>query len=139
MSMTHPARLYAAVVGAVLVAAGLIGFLYEPAFSTDETVRSAVFGLLDVNGFHNVIHIATGAAALLAARTAAAARTYCLVFGALYSVVAVWGFMIGEGSILSIVPVNTPDNILHVLLAVGGLGAWAASAPRARTARTAAA
>ena len=140
MSTTSPARLYALVVGVVLVAAGIIGFFYESAFSSDESVRSAVFGLLDVNGFHNVVHIATGLLGILAARTIASARTYCLAFAVVYLVVCIWGFVVGnDGSILSIVPVNTEDNILHLLLAAGGFAAYAASspAPEPRTARPA--
>jgi hypothetical protein len=129
MSTTSPARTYALAVGVVLVAAGVIGFFYESAFSSDESVRSAVLGILDVNGWHNVVHIATGALGILAARTLASARTYCLVFAIVYTVVCIWGFAIGEGSILSIVPVNTADNVLHLLLAAGGFAAYAASSP----------
>ena len=41
---------------------------------------------------------------------------------------AVWGFVIGDGgSILSIIPVNTEDNILHALLGIGGVAAALAS------------
>jgi hypothetical protein len=136
MSTTSPARLYALVVGVVLVAAGIIGFFYEPAFSSDESVRGAVFGILDVNGFHNVVHIATGLLGILAARALASARTYCLLFGVVYLLVCIWGFIVGnDGSILSIVPVNTEDNILHLLLAAGGFAAYAASASRAEAQR----
>jgi hypothetical protein len=130
MSTTSPARIYALVVGVVLVAAGVIGFFYESAFSSDESVRGAVLGLLDVNGWHNVVHIATGLLGILAARTLSSARTYCLVFGIVYAVVCLWGFVLGgEGSILSIIPINTEDNILHLLLAAGGFAAYAASSP----------
>jgi hypothetical protein len=130
MSTTSPARIYAMAVGVVLVAAGIIGFFYESAFTTDESVRKAVLGLLDVNGWHNVVHIATGLLGILAARTLATARTYCLLFGVVYLLVCVWGFIVGnDGSILSIVPVNTADNILHLLLAAGGFAAYAASVP----------
>ena len=133
MSTTSPARLYALAVGVVLVAAGIIGFFYESAFSSDESVRSAVRGLLDVNGWHNVVHIATGLLGILAARTLASARTYCLLFGIVYLVVCVWGFVVGnDASILSIIPVNTEDNILHLLIGVGGVGAALATPAEAR-------
>ena len=104
--------------------AGIIGFFYELAFTSDESVRKAVFGVLG----------------LLAVRTLAGARAYCLLFGLVYLVVAVWGFALGaDGSILGIVPVNTQDSVLHLLLGAGGFGAYAASAPRLerRTARPA--
>jgi NAD/NADP transhydrogenase beta subunit len=134
MSTTSPARVYALAVGVVLVAAGIIGFFYESAFTSDESVRDAVLGILDVNGWHNVVHIATGLAGILCARALASARAYCLVFGIVYLLVCVWGFIVGnDGSILSIVPVNTADNILHLLLAAGGFGAYAASAPGRET------
>jgi hypothetical protein len=136
MSTTSPARVYALAVGVVLVGAGILGFFYEAAFSTDENVRGAVLGILDVNGWHNVVHIATGLLGILAARTLASARTYCLLFGIVYLVVCVWGFAVGnDASILSIVPVNTEDNILHLLLAAGGFAAYAASSPAAEPRR----
>ena len=129
-----PAMLYAGVVGAVLVVAGIIGFFYNAEFTTDEGVRDAVFGVLDVNGWHNVVHILTGVLGLLAYGAGVyAARTYALVLGIVYLVVAAWGFIVGDGdSILSIVPVNTEDNILHLVLGVGGvLAAYATQAAKA--------
>jgi hypothetical protein len=87
-----------------------------------------VFGILDVNGWHNVVHVATGAVGLAVMGSAAAARTYALLFGVVYVVVAAWGFVVGDGSaILAIVPVNTADNILHLAIGVLGLAAGAAS------------
>ena len=124
-----PARLYAGVFGAVLVLAGILGFFYESSFSDDPAVRDAVLGLLDVNGFHNVVHIATGLLGLWAyAAGNAASRTYALGLGLVYLVVAIWGFALESGeSILDIVPINTEDNVLHVVIALTGLAAYAAS------------
>jgi hypothetical protein len=123
-----PARLYAGLVGAVLVGAGIIGFFYSSAFgSPGET--DAVFGILDVNGWHNVVHLATGALGLLAFRAgASASRTYALGLGAVYIVVAIWGFVIGDGdSILGFIPVNTEDDVLHLAIGLTGLLAGFAS------------
>jgi hypothetical protein len=134
-----PAMLYAGVVGAVLVLVGIIGFFYNAEFTSDESVRDAVFGILDVNGWHNVVHILTGALGLLAYGAGVhAARSYALALGVVYLVVAAWGFIVGNGdSILSIIPVSTEDNILHLLLGVGGV--WAAYAtPAAQAVRPAA-
>jgi hypothetical protein len=45
-----------------------------------------------------------------------------------YVVVAIWGFVVGDGdAILSIVPINTEDNVLHLLIGIAGLAAAAAS------------
>ena len=117
-----PARRYAFWVGWLLTIAGALGFFYESSFTTDESVRDGVFGFLDVNGWHNVVHLASGLLGLFAYRSGDLARSYALGFGLVYLVVAVWGFIIGDGeNILSIIPVNTEDNVLHALLAVGGL------------------
>ena len=131
---SSPSMLYAGVVGATLVVAGIIGFFYNATFTSDESVRDAVFGVLDVNGWHNVVHILTGVLGLLAFRAGAyAARTYAMALGVVYLVVAVVGFAVGDGdSILSIVPVNTEDNVLHLLLGVAGVGAWLATPAEAR-------
>jgi Domain of unknown function (DUF4383) len=130
-----PAGLYAGLVGAVLVVAGIIGFFYNSEFTSNEAIHDDVFGILSVNGWHNVVHIATGALGVLAFLGGArSARTYALGLGVVYIAVAVWGFIIGSGdSILSIVPVNTEDNVLHLILGVLGIGAGLASpaaAPR---------
>ena len=139
MQNLGPARLYALVIGVVLVAAGIIGFFYESAFTDDKSVRDAVFGILDVNGWHNVVHIASGALGLVAfAAGAYASRAYALGLGAVYIVVAIWGFAVGDGdSILSIVPVNTEDNVLHALIGIAGLAAGAAATPAPARARPA--
>jgi hypothetical protein len=129
-----PARLYGGVVGATLVVAGIIGFFYSSDFGSPGKV-DAVFGILDVNGWHNVVHILTGALGLLAFSAGAhAARQYALAVGAVYIVVAVWGFIVGSGdTILSIIPVNTADNVFHLLIGLAGLGAGLATV-EARTA-----
>jgi hypothetical protein len=134
-----PASLYAGLIGGVLLVAGIIGFFYSASFGSPGEV-DAVLGILDVNAWHNLVHIASGAVGLLAYSSGPrASRTFALAFGAVYIVVAIWGFAIGSGeSILGFIPVNTEDNILHVILGVLGIGAGMASPEtRATTARTA--
>jgi hypothetical protein len=123
-----PARLYAGLVGAVLVVAGIIGFFYSSSFGSPGSVDK-VFGLLGVNGWHNLVHIATGGLGLLAyAAGARASRTYALGIGVVYIIVAAWGFIIGSGdSILGFIPINTADSILHLILGVVGIGAGLSS------------
>jgi uncharacterized protein DUF4383 len=122
-----PARLYATVAGALLTIAGIAGFFYNghfgsggDVFGNDTTVE--LLGILAVNGWQNVVHLVTGAVGLLAAGYAA--RAYALGNGAFYVVLAVWGFAVGSGhEILTIVPVNTADNVFHALVGVLGIGA----------------
>ena len=90
--------------------------------------RDAVLGILDVNAWHNLVHITTGALGLATFARAASARAYAFGLGAVYLVVAIWGFALGDGGeILNPVPVNTPDNILHALIALTAITAGALS------------
>jgi len=85
-------------------------------------------GILDVNGWLNLVHIATGLVGLAAAGYAA--RTYALAFGLIYLVVAIWGFTQtteGTGDLLGLIPVNTENNFLHLILGLTGLAAGAAT------------
>ncbi|HSJ17849.1 MAG TPA: DUF4383 domain-containing protein [Solirubrobacterales bacterium] len=116
-------------VGGALTIAGTIGFFYDSSFDTGSDLESeAVFGVLEVNGWHNVVHLATGLLGLAAAGYAA--RAYALGLGLVYVVVAIWGFAEtsdGFGVILDFLPLNTEDNILHLVLGLTGLAAGAAT------------
>ncbi len=124
-----PAQLYALLVGAVLVGAGIMGFFYNSSFDTgDQVPRDAVLGLLDVNAWHNLVHLSTGLLGLATFARPTRARAYAIGLGAVYLVVTIWGFAIGDGEvILNVIPINTEDNVLHLLLAIAGLAAGAAS------------
>ena len=125
MEASSPARLYATLIGGTLVIAGIIGFFYSASFGGPGTVDD-VFGILAVNGWHNVVHIVTGALGLLAAGYAA--RQYALGLGTIYIAIAIWGFIIGSGeSILGFIPINTEDNFLHLILGVLGVSAGVAT------------
>ena len=123
-----PAEIYAGLFGVVLVAAGIMGFFYSSDFAGPGEV-DAILGILDVNGWHNVVHIATGALGLLAfAGGYDYARKYALGLGAVYIAIAAWGFIIGSGeSILGFIPINTEDNFLHLLIGIAGIGAGLAT------------
>lgn len=131
MNEPSPARLYATLVGGALVVVGILGFFYSSSFGTDRQVNresEEVLGVLAVNGWHNLIHISTGLLGLAAA--AYAARTYALALGLAYLLVSIWGFLVvddGFGALLSTVPVNTADNVLHLILGLTGLAAGAAT------------
>ncbi len=127
-----PARLYCALVGAALVIVGVIGFFYSASFETGAqgvaNDTDEVFGLLDVNGWHNLVHLALGLLALAVAGNVAAARTYALAAGLLYVLLAIWGFIDGDGIVLGLIPLDNADNLLHLILGLTGLAAGAATA-----------
>src|SRR5919201_1552225 len=124
MEEASPARLYCLLVGGVLVIAGIIGFFYEASFATGDSIRTDdVFGILSVNGWHNLVHIAIGALLLIAAGSAA--RGASLFVGLLYLVLCVLGFIATSNSgigfiaehdtLIKLVPVNNEDNVLHLI------------------------
>ncbi len=126
-SAWSPAQLYALVVGAVLLIAGIVGFAYSASFGSPGEVDS-VFGILDVNAWHNIVHIATGALGLLS--LGYAARAYAGGLGVVYLAVGAWGFILGDGeSILGFLPVNTEDNLLHAIIALVSLAVGFAQPP----------
>ena len=143
MEEASPARLYCLLAGAVLVIAGIIGFFYEASFATGDSIRTEdMFGVLAVNGWHNLVHIAIGALLLIAAGSGA--RGAALFVGVLCIVLSVLGFIAtsnsGIGSIaehdalFKLIPVNNGDNVLHLILGITGLIAAYASRPVSRAA-----
>jgi hypothetical protein len=143
MEEASPARLYCLLVGAVLVIAGIIGFFYEASFATGDSIRTDdVFGVLSVNGWHNLVHIAIGALLLIAAGSAA--RGAALFVGVLYIVLCILGFIATSNSgigfiaendtLVRLVPVNNQDNVLHLILGITGVIAFYASRPASRAA-----
>ncbi|MEO8092565.1 MAG: DUF4383 domain-containing protein [bacterium] len=129
MEASSPARLYCALVGAGLVIAGIIGFFYSASFDTGNSLSSdEALGLLALNGWHNLLHLAIGVTLLIGANSAA--REFALGIGLLYLVLAVWGFVVtdnGHGDLLNLVPINTEDNFLHLILGLTGVAAGAAT------------
>ena len=139
MDERSPAQVYALVIGLTLVVAGIAGFFYSASFSTgDGTQRDAVLGILDVNGWDNLVHIASGAVGLFVAGSYGGARAYALGLGVVYLVVTLLGFIAGDGDeILNLIPVNTEDNFLHLLIGIAGIGAGLATPARERYPATA--
>jgi hypothetical protein len=77
-----------------------------------------LLGLFMVGGVHNIIHLLSGIGALAgASKSERYARLYFQVFGSVYALVTVIGF-IQKTTVLGIFDVNTADNFLHLGLAV---------------------
>jgi hypothetical protein len=125
-----PAQAFCGLAGVLLLGAGLLGFIANSSFGGPDE-RGSFLGF-DVNGWDNVVHIATGLLLLAGAPNAAAARAVCVIFGGAYAVVAVLGIIDGS-DVLGLIPVDGADNVLHSALAVLALVAAGAPAPaRAR-------
>lgn len=108
------------VFGVVFLLIGLLGFV-PGITSTDADGMQLLLGLFMVDPVHNVIHLLSGIAGLVGAASDQYAKWYLLIFGAVYALVTVLGFI--DPTIFGLLHVNTADNILHLVLAVGMLGA----------------
>ncbi len=120
------AQTFCLVFGVVLVAAGVLGFIFGGTSFNVPDRTGQEFIVFEVNGWHNLLHIASGALLLVAAPKEALAATVAAVLGIAYVVVTLWGFIDGN-DILWIFPVNTADNILHLAIAIVALAAAALS------------
>ena len=114
----------AAVVGAVFLLVGILGFI--PGVTTDYDLLSGaghhsgakVLGVFQVSVLHNIVHLLFGVAGLAMARSVGAAHNYLIGGGVIYAVLWVYGMVIDHSSAANFVPVNTADNWLHFVLAV---------------------
>jgi hypothetical protein len=117
-----PARIFCLVVGATLVLVGLLGFIVESAFETGSSVQGDDLIIFEVNGWHNVVHIASGLFLLALMRRHDTARLAALSFGAIYGIVTIIGLIDGN-DVLGLFPVNAADNILHIVLTLAAFAA----------------
>jgi hypothetical protein len=102
--------------GIVFLAVGILGFV--PGITNNEML----LGIFHVNAAHSVVHIVSGAIFLFASMSGAAgARLWFQIFGVIYAIVAVLGFMNGDQPILGLISSSMNNTWLHVVLAVAML------------------
>ena len=131
-----PAQLYSLLFGITLLAVGILGFIADSSFGAGSDVQGSDFIIFEVNGWHNLVHIASGLAGIALSRRADSARLFALGFGAVYLLVTILGFIDGN-DVLGLFPVDAADNVLHLAIAAVGIGAGLASSPAPRTRREA--
>lgn len=111
MSLQKLAKLF----GIVFILIGVLGFI------PGITSNGHLLGIFEVNTLHNVIHLLSGIVALGASMSSLkASRMYFQVFGAVYALVAIVGFVQGS-TVLGLIGVNLADNLLHVVIAAAAL------------------
>jgi preprotein translocase subunit Sss1 len=116
--MNSPARLYAKIVGVVVLLVGVVGLIIgDP--------EDGLLGLFNVDIVEDIVHLATGG--LLAyvgfAGTNSAVKSVVTALGVVYLLVGVIGFIAPE--LFGLIPheYSLADNILH--LALGALALFA--------------
>jgi hypothetical protein len=120
MPGSNMVKTYATVIGVVLVAVGILGFIPNP------IVSSQPGALFAVNAVHNLVHLVTGAAALVIAfaitdrlQQANALIAYGVVYALVLILTIVSPTLFG---LFADAPVNVADHILHLVLALGSIG-----------------
>ena len=102
--------------GIVFLAVGILGFV--PGITTNEML----LGIFHVNAAHSVVHIVSGAIFLFASMAGPGpARLWFQIFGVIYALVALLGFMTPAGMLLGLISNNMADTWLHVVLALAML------------------
>ena|SRR5687768_2609512 len=121
------AKTIATLLGVVFILVGLIGFIAPGFLGTHLSMA------------HNLVHLISGAVSLYFGLkgTLAGARLFCIVFGLVYGLLGVAGFLLGGGGqhtipgithggpdsrLLTVIPgvleFATMDHVVHLLLAV---------------------
>ena len=115
----------ARIVGVVFLLVGIAGFIpglttgYDTMGFAGMGSMAMLLGLFQVSILHNIVHLLFGVVGLLAARTARGARNFLIIGGIVYAVLWLYGLVIDNSSSANFVPLNTADNWLHFVLAVG--------------------
>ncbi len=105
------AKVYAQVVGIVLLLIGVVGLFTSSLLGAKTTV------------VHNLIHLVSGAIGAYTGFSGSGYRQFAQIFGIVYTLVGVIG-LITPSTLGGLgVPVNTTYNLIHLVVGLWGL--WA--------------
>ena len=116
-----PVQSLAALVGAVFLLVGILGFIpgitthYGDLSFAGHDSGAKLLGIFQVSILHNIVHLLFGVVGLALAKSAEGARTFLIGGGVVYLVLWLLG-IVGGGDWI---PVNTADNWLHFVLGAG--------------------
>ena len=151
MLMTHNTHLHderttgsrvqaaSALVGAVFLLVGVLGFVpgittpYDGLEAAGHDSHAELLGLFQVSTLHNVVHLLFGVAGMVLARTRSAARGFLVGGGVVYLVLSLYGSVVDQQSQANVVPLNTADNWLHLVLGIGTIALGIVLARRSAT------
>jgi hypothetical protein len=112
-------------VGIVFLLVGVLGFIpgvtsnYDQLEFASADSEALLLGLFQVSILHNIVHLLFGVLGVAMARSVSGARTYLVFGGVVYLVLFLYGLLVGQNSAANFVPLNTADDILHLLLGIG--------------------
>ena len=108
------AKTASTILGIIFLVVGLLGF-----------AAPGMMGM-HLTAAHNIVHLVSGALALYFGTkgTYEAARTFCILFGVVYGMLGLIGFVAGSSGdyMLTVIPnqlmLGKADHIIHILLGV---------------------
>ena len=116
-----PLQSAAALVGAVFLLVGILGFIpgitthYGDMSFAGHGSGAKLLGIFQVSILHNIVHLLYGVVGIALAKTWDGARNFLIGGGLVYLLLWLLG-IIGAGDWI---PVNTADNWLHFVLGLG--------------------
>ena len=122
--------------GGAFTLVGILGFIPGITTNVDDMTFAGndsgaeLLGIFQVSVLHNLVHLLFGLVGLWAARLCTTARVYLLASGLIYLVLFVYGMVVDRDSDANFVPVNSADDWLHLVLAIGMLAVGLAAGRR---------
>lgn len=122
--VTGPVQYAAAAVAVSFGVIGLLGFLPGVTANLGEITFAGhhsgalLFGVFSVSALHNVVHLLFALTGLALASAVRPARAFLIGGGAIYLLLALYGWLVPVDGAANVIPVNPADNWLH--LALGG-------------------
>ena len=123
-----PVQSAAMLIGIVFILTAILGFIpgittnYDELKFAGDDSRAELLGIFQVSILHNIVHGLFGIVGLFLARTIDGARTFLIGGGVVYLALAVYGLIITTDSGANFVPLNSADDVLHILLGIGMIG-----------------
>jgi hypothetical protein len=122
-SRMTPINLAAALVGAVFLVVGVLGFIpgitthYGDLQFAGHKSDAKLLGVFEVSILHNIVHLLFGVVGLAAGRsTNLSAQRYLIGGGVIYLLLWIYGLVVDKEADSNFVPLNNADNWLHLVL-----------------------
>ena len=114
--------------GAAVFVLGVLGFIpgvtanYGTLAFAGHGSEAMLLGVFQVSVLHNLIHLLSGVAGVLMSRRPLPARNFLIGAGVTYMVLWSVGQFLALDSPVNILPVNSADNWLHLVLGMALIG-----------------
>lgn len=119
-------RMFALVLGIVLLLIGVIGFFIP---TENGTGVQALFGIFDVDVVHNLVHVLSGLIAIAAA-FGGFSVAYNRIFGVIYTLIGLLGLIpalyfptygTDSGLFLGLMHLSIADHVLHLVIGLSAM------------------